>query len=56
MLFRIIEYLNNGQPVTKLYELPPGSEERIKIHQQLETLRPRGFDYLASSFEQIYYL
>ncbi|WP_245210610.1 glycosyltransferase family 2 protein [Priestia aryabhattai] len=56
MLFRIIEYLNNGQPVTKLYDLPGGSEERIKIHQQFETLRPRGFDYLASSFEQIYYL
>ncbi|WP_025750936.1 glycosyltransferase family 2 protein [Priestia megaterium] len=56
MLFRIIEYLNNGQPVTKLYDLPEGSEERIKIHQQFETLRPRGFDYLASSFEQIYYL
>ncbi|MEH7325997.1 glycosyltransferase family 2 protein [Priestia megaterium] len=56
MLFRIIEYLNSGQPVTKLYDLPEGSEERIKIHQQFETLRPRGFDYLASSFEQIYYL
>ena len=56
MLFRIIEYLNNGQPVTKLYDLPEGSDERIKIHQQFETLRPRGFDYLASSFEQIYYL
>jgi glycosyltransferase involved in cell wall biosynthesis len=56
MLFRIIEYLNNGQPVTKLYDLPGGSEERIKIIQQFETLRPRGFDYLASSFEQIYYL
>ncbi|MED3897135.1 MULTISPECIES: glycosyltransferase family 2 protein [Priestia] len=56
MLFRIIEYLNNGQPVTKLYDLPEGSEERIKIHQQFGTLRPRGFDYLASSFEQIYYL
>ncbi|MEI2340814.1 glycosyltransferase family 2 protein [Priestia megaterium] len=56
MLFRVIEYLNSGQPVTKLYDLPEGSEERIKIHQQFETLRPRGFDYLASSFEQIYYL
>ncbi|MCL9635665.1 glycosyltransferase [Bacillus zanthoxyli] len=56
MLFRIIEYLNNGQPVTKLYDLPEGSDERMKIHQQFETLRPRGFDYLASSFEQIYYL
>ncbi|WP_409405379.1 glycosyltransferase family 2 protein [Priestia megaterium] len=56
MLFRIIEYLNNGQPVTKLYDLPEDSEERMKIHQQFETLRPRGFDYLASSFEQIYYL
>ncbi|MEI2426725.1 glycosyltransferase [Priestia megaterium] len=56
MLFRIIEYLNSGQPVTKLYDLPGGSDERIKIHQQFETLRPRGFDYLASSFEQIYYL
>jgi hypothetical protein len=56
MLFRIIEYLNSGQPVTKLYDLPGGSEERIKIIQQFETLRPRGFDYLASSFEQIYYL
>ncbi|KJL06067.1 glycosyl transferase family 2 [Priestia aryabhattai B8W22] len=56
MLFRIIEYLNNGQPVTKLYDLPEGSEERIKIHQQFGTLRPHGFDYLASSFEQIYYL
>ncbi|WP_446687830.1 glycosyltransferase family 2 protein [Priestia megaterium] len=56
MLFRIIEYLNSGQPVTKLYDLPEGSEERLKIHQQFETLRPRGFDYLASSFEQIYYL
>ncbi|MGG0486496.1 glycosyltransferase [Priestia aryabhattai] len=56
MLFRIIEYLNNGQPVTKLYDLPEDSEERMKVHQQFETLRPRGFDYLASSFEQIYYL
>ncbi|MDC7769135.1 glycosyltransferase family 2 protein [Priestia megaterium] len=56
MLFRIIEYLNSGQPVTKLYDLPGGSDERIKIIQQFETLRPRGFDYLASSFEQIYYL
>ncbi|WP_394556471.1 glycosyltransferase family 2 protein [Priestia aryabhattai] len=56
MLFRIIEYLNSGQPVTKLYDLPGGSDERIKIIQQFETLRPRGFEYLASSFEQIYYL
>ncbi|MBU8589370.1 glycosyltransferase [Priestia megaterium] len=56
MLFRIIECLNNEQPVTELYKLPGGSEERLKIHQQFETLRPRGFDYLASSFEQIYHL
>ena len=56
MLFRIIAYLNDEQPVTKLYNLPEGSDERIKIHQQFETLRPLGFDYLASSFEQLYQL
>jgi GT2 family glycosyltransferase len=56
MLFRIIAYLNDEQPVTNLYNFPEGSEERIKIHQQFETLRPLGFDYLASSFEQLYQL
>jgi GT2 family glycosyltransferase len=56
MLYRVIEYLNEGKPVTKLYELPPGSEERINIHQQFSNLRPLGFHYLASSFEQLYQL
>jgi glycosyltransferase involved in cell wall biosynthesis len=56
MLFRIIAYLNDEKPVTNLYNFPEGSEERIKIHQQFETLRPLGFDYLASSFEQLYQL
>jgi GT2 family glycosyltransferase len=56
MLFRVIEYLNEGKPVTKLYELPDNSEEKINIHQQFLNLRPLGFDYLASSFEQLYQL
>jgi glycosyltransferase involved in cell wall biosynthesis len=56
MLFRVIEYLNEGKPVTKLYELPHSSEEKNNIHQQFSSLRPLGFHYLASSFEQLYLL
>jgi glycosyltransferase involved in cell wall biosynthesis len=56
MLFRVIEYLNEGKPVTKLYELPHNSEEKNNIQQQFSNLRPLGFHYLASSFEQLYQL
>ena len=56
MLFKVIEFLNEGKPVTRLYELPDNSEEKSNIQQQFSKLRPLGFHYLASSFEQLYLL
>ena len=56
MLFKVIENLHENKPVTKLYELPDNSKEKINIQQQFSKLRPLGFHYLASSFEQLYLL
>lgn len=56
MLFKVIEHLNTGKPVTKLYELPDNSEVKNNLQQQFSKLRPLGFHYLASSFEQLYLL